>query len=267
MVCGGPSALLRRTIALCVLALTASPLFGEVKLLVREGRPFVDGVYVNSQGPYRFLLDTGTNMNLIESRLARKIGMRSTFEDVVESAVGKTSMPGSDGNVVELGPVRAEGQRFQYSDLDSLHMVWPDIHGVLGQAFLCGFDYMLDLRGKSLDFGKQDRGGNRSDFRMLDGRSTISTSLGELVLDSGAPRLVLFGVAGGAGQLRDMLTLAGSKSVRMVASRLAIAGRDVWRGDAVTIPNQAEPGIAGLMPVSLFNSIYISNSESYVVFK
>src|ERR1700728_3478860 len=117
MVCGGPSALRRHALELCVVVLTAGPLSGAVKLLVREGRPFVDGVYVNSQGPYRFLVDTGTNVNLIESHLARKIGMRTTFSDVVESAAGKISMPGSTGNIVELGPVRAEQQRFQYSDL------------------------------------------------------------------------------------------------------------------------------------------------------
>src|ERR1700722_12619996 len=106
MVYGGPLAIRRHALALCVVALTAGPLSGAVKLLVREGRPFVDGVYVNSQGPYRFLVDTGASMNLIETRLARKIAMRTTFSDMVESAAGKTFMPGSDGNVVELGPVR-----------------------------------------------------------------------------------------------------------------------------------------------------------------
>jgi hypothetical protein len=267
MVCAGPSALRRHAVALCVLALTAGPLSGAVKLLVRDGRPFVDGAYVNGQGPYRFLLDTGTSINLIEARLARKIGMPKTFSDMVESAAGKTSMPGSDGNVVELGPVRAEGQRFQYSDLDSLHMLWPDIRGVLGQAFLSGLDYTVDLRGKKLEFGKQDRSGNRSQFRLQDGRTAIATNLGDLVLDSGASRVVLFGVSSGFGELKDMLTLAGSTSVRMVSSRLAIAGRDVWRGDAVAIPTQREPGISGLMPLSVFNSIYICNSERYVVFE
>ena len=267
MVFGGPLALRRHAVALCVVALTAGPLSGAVKLLVRDGRPFVDGVYVNSQGPYRFLIDTGTNMNLIESHLAKKIGMPATFSEVVESSVGKTLMPGSGANVVELGPVRAEQQRFQYSDLDALHMMWPDIRGVLGQAFLGGFDYTLDLRGKRLEFGKQDRTGNRSQFRLQDGRTAIATNLGDLVLDSGASRLVLFGVGAGFGQMRDMLTLAGSTSVRMVSSRLAIAGRDVWRGDAVAIPAQTEPGIAGLMPLSVFNSIYICNSERYVVFE
>jgi hypothetical protein len=176
-------------------------------------------------------------------------------------------MPGSDGNVVELGPARAEHQRFQYSDLDTLHLLWPDIRGVLGQAFLASFDYTLDLRGKQLEFGKQDRPGNRSQFRLQDGRTAISTNLGDLVLDSGVSRLVLFGVVSVARQQRDMLTLAGSTSVHMISSRLAIAGRDVWRGDAVAIPAQTEPGVAGVMPLSVFNSICICNSERYVVFR
>src|SRR5580658_2942698 len=140
--------------ALCSLLIAAIPLSCSVKLLIRDGRPFVDGVYVNGHGPYRFLLDTGTNMNLIETRLARKIGMTVAFEDVVESAVGKIKLPGSDRNQVQLGPVRADAQRFQYSNLETVHLVWPDVHGVLGQWFLSQFDYTLDLRSKLLEFGK-----------------------------------------------------------------------------------------------------------------
>ena len=96
-----------------LLLIAVCPLSGALKLQIRDGRPFVEGVYVNDNGPYRFLLDTGTNMNLIETGLARKIGMKATFQDEVESSTGKTRLPGSDGNVVELGPVRATGQRFQ----------------------------------------------------------------------------------------------------------------------------------------------------------
>ena len=254
-------------VTLCLLVLSAYSLPGQIKLLVRDGRPFVDGVYVNSHGPYRFLLDTGTNMNLMETGLAHKIGMGTTLHDVVESAVGKTLLAGSDDNIVELRPVRAGGQRFQYSDLETVHLSWPDMHGVLGQAFLSCFDYRLDLRGKRLDFGKQETGGNRAPFRIQDGRTAVSTSLGDLVLDSGAPRLVLFGVLPVSGELREMLTVTGSQSVHMIASRLMIAGRDIWRGDAVALPNQAERGVAGLMPLSIFKAVYVCNSERYVVFE
>src|SRR5580658_3878013 len=105
-------------IPFCALLIAAGPLSAGVRLVVREGRPFVDGVFVNGYGPYRFLVDTGTNMNLIESGLAKKIGMQPTFRDEVETSMGKIRMPGSDGNVVELGPVRADRQRFQFSSLE-----------------------------------------------------------------------------------------------------------------------------------------------------
>lgn len=265
MVGFGPLAFARISISLLLLAVC--PLSGAIKILVREGRPFVDGVYVNGHGPYRFLLDTGTNMNLLETGLARKIGMKPTFKDEVQSSIGKTLLPGSDGNVVELGPVRSDGQRFQFSGLDTLHLAWPDVHGVLGQCFLSGFDYMLDPRGKLLEFGKQNPAGNRSQFRRLDGRSAVSTSLGDLVLDSGAPRLILFGVVPDPGGLREMWTVSGSQTVGMVASKLAIEGRNVWRGSAVAIPGRSEAGVAGLMPLSLFRTVYVSNSEQYVVFE
>jgi len=250
---------------ICALVCLTHPLSAAVKLVVREGRPFVDGVFVNGHGPYRFLLDTGTNINLIEARLAIKIGMDSTFRDEVASSIGRTSLAGGDGNAVELGPVRAERQRFQYSSLEAIHQVWPDVRGVLGQAFLRGFDYMIDLRNHRLEFGKQAVSGSRAEAMMHDGRQAVSTSLGDLVLDSGASRLVLFGVVPNMRELSDMLTVAGTKAVGMVTSKLSIGTRNIWRGDAVAIPEKAEPGVAGLMPLSLFDAAYISNSEGYVV--
>ncbi|MDE3199113.1 MAG: retropepsin-like domain-containing protein [Acidobacteriota bacterium] len=264
MVACGPW-LARFAVRLGLLAIAALPLMSAVKLEVREGRAFANGVFVNGHGPYRFLIDTGTNMNLIETGLARKIGMEATFQDFVDSALGKTQMPGNDGNVVELGSVRAENQRFQFSKLESLHAVWPDVQGVLGQAFLASFDYLLDLRHKTLEFGKQERAGNRVQFRLLNGRSALATNLGDLVVDSGAAKLLLFGVGPGDREQVPMLTLTGSENVGMVSRRLAIDGRDVWRGSAVALPGRSEPGIAGLMPISLFKSVYICNSEGYVV--
>ncbi len=247
--------------------LPGDPRPAEIRLQIREGRPFVDGVYVNGHGPYRFLVDTGTNMNLIEEGLARKLGMAATFTDEVLSALGKVSMPGSDGNVIKLGAARAERQRFQFSRLDSLHSVWPDVHGVLGQWFLSRFDYTMDLQGKRLEFGKREPDGGRSLFRMTNGRTTVTTSLGDLVLDSGAANLILFGLNPGLGDQSDMLTLTGSQTVRTVARKLVIDGRSIWRGDAVAIPNQEEEGVSGLMPLNLFKSIYVCNSENYVVFE
>jgi hypothetical protein len=264
MVACGPW-LTRITVAASLLAIAVSPLTGAVKLEVRDGRPFVKGVYVNGHGPYRFLIDTGANMNVIEGDLAQKLGMSATFEDLVESALGKVSMPGSDENVVELGRVRAENQRFQFSTLESLHTVWPDVKGILGQSFLACFDYRMDLKHRTLEFGKQEPAGKRTPFRLLQGRTTLSTSLGNLVVDSGAARLLLFGVTPEDGEQMPMLTMTGSRNVGTVTRQLLIEGRDIWRGDAIALPGRPEPGISGLMPISFFKSVYICNSEGYIV--
>jgi hypothetical protein len=260
----------RVRIVLCLLVIAASPLSGVVKVQVRDGHPIADGVYVNGHGPYRFLVDTGANVNLIESKLAQSIGLTATFRTELVSSTGMIVVPGSDGIDVLIDSVRAEGQKFLFLRLETLRDRWPDIQGVLGGCFLSRVDYLLDLRGGRLAFGKQDASGTRTSLRTINGRLAVSTSLGDLVLDSGAERLVLFGVAPNTapGDRQEMRTITGSKEIGMAFSKpLTIEGRMIWRGDAVAIPNQAEPGVGGLLPLSLFKAIYICNSEGYVVFR
>jgi len=254
-----------KAVFVCSLSLAAVPLFGGTKMQVREGLPFVDGVYVNGHGPYRFLIDTGTNVNLIDPGLASAIGMNATFRDDLATPAGETLLPGSDGNEIGLGPVKAGSQKFLLSD--AVHKLLPDVQGVLGQWFLSGFDYLLDLRGKRIEFGKQNLDGNRARFRMLNGLLAVSTSLGDLVLDSGAARLILFGVDPDSGHKGHLRTVAGSQPIGMVFSRLVIEGRNIWRGDAVAIPDRTQPGVAGLMPLRLFRTIYVCNSEGYVILR
>jgi hypothetical protein len=246
-----------------------SPLFGEATLQIRDGRPVVNGIYVNGHGPYRFLIDTGTNVNLIQIGIARKIGMNSTFQMNLESAAGKIPMQGSDGNEVLLDSVDAVGQRFLFSGLEVLHASLPQVHGVLGQWFLSQFDYTLDLRGKRLEFGKRDRSGSRIPFEMINARPVVSTSLGALALDSGANRLVLFHTSpdDAFGRTGEMKTFAGTQKTGLVASKpLIMDGRKIWIGDAVAIASRTEPGLDGLMPLSLFKTIYVCNSGRYIVF-
>lgn len=255
---------------ICALILASGPLLHGANLRVQEGRPIVDGVFVNGHGPYRFLVDTGTNVNLIETNLARSIGLKATSQVDLASVGVKTSVLQSDDNQVVLDTARAEGQRFLFSPLEAVRNFSPDIRGVLGQWFLSQFDYTLDLRGKRLEFLKQDLGGTHVPVRMVNGRLALSTNLGEMILDSGAAWSVLFGVQPdkGLGVAREFQTITGSLQIGVVSVKaLVIEGRTVWRGDALAIPNRPEPGVDGLMPISLFKTVYVCNSEGYVVFK
>ncbi len=175
-------------ILICSVIVAAGRLSGEIEVQLREGRPVADGVYVNGHGPYRFLPDTGANVNLLEAGLSRKIGMKATFQVDLRSAARKIHASGSDGNEIALDSVRANGQKILFSEREAIHDTSPDIQGVLGQWFFAQFDYTLDLRARRVEFGKHDRIGARTPFDMINAWPVISTSLGALALDSCANR-------------------------------------------------------------------------------
>ena len=61
---------------LVIIATAAQP--DVIRIQVSKERPVVDGVFVNGKGPYRFLIDTGSNINLIETGVAEKLRMTAT---------------------------------------------------------------------------------------------------------------------------------------------------------------------------------------------
>jgi hypothetical protein len=245
--------------------LAAGPAGAAVKLSILEGRPVVGGVYLNGRGPYTFLLDTGTTLNHLDARLAKSIGLRPTFITDLLTSIGTISIGGASGIDVMLGPVHADAQTFLFGGLENIRRSFPDVQGVLGQEFLSRFDYLLDLRGRRLEFGISDRDKreNRVPFQRIAGRPALSTSLGSLVLDSGTDGVILFGSRAMA-LTHEMFTMTGSQQVGTISGTLVIDGRTWWRGKAVVIPRTAEAGAEGLLPASLFKTIYVSNSEGYV---
>lgn len=123
----------------------------------------MDGVYVNGHGPFRFLLDTGANVNLIDNRFAGKIGMRASSGVEFASVTRRRRAPASAGNTVALDSAQASRQEFLSMEPEALRDAIPgvngDVQGLIGQAFLSRFDYFLDLRRKKLKFGSQERDG------------------------------------------------------------------------------------------------------------
>jgi len=257
----------RIRITICSLLLAVGPLLGGVKMRILEGRPVVDGVYVNGHGPYRFLVDTGTTSNHLEPKLARSIGLMATFRTELVSSAGVTLVPGNDGVEVTLGSMRAEGQMFLLAGLEPVHQLSPDIQGVLGQAFLSRFDYLLDLRSRRLEFGtfKFEGKGIRVPLRRSSGRPIVDTSLGPLLVDSGAAGVVVFSAGGGEVKY-EMVTMSGSLRVGTVLTTLLIDGRALWHGEAVAVPRTEEVDVAGVLPISLFRAVYVCNSEGYILF-
>ena len=68
------------------------------------------------------------------------------------------------------------------------------------------------------------------------------------------------------GPLRSRRLPEASAVGTMLGKPLIIEGRNIRHGEILAVPGRNEVGVAGLLPTSLFKTVYICNSEGYVVF-
>ena len=127
---------------------------------------------------------------------------------------GVGTVSGSDDVRLRIG-TKAAATELLFTNMETVRELSKDIRGVLGQTFLSRFDYLLDLRGRRVVLGAQSQEGLRAEMDISTRLPTVFTSLGRLVIDSGADRLALFnaGNGGGGNNLR--------RSNGLVSARLA----------------------------------------------
>jgi hypothetical protein len=236
-----------------------------IKLKVLQGRPVVDGVFINGNGPYRFLLDTGSQANQMEAGLAKKIGLVPTLQVDLYTAAGNSIVHGGRASKVALGTVEAAGQEFLFTSCDGLHMLSPDIRGILGQEFLAHFDYTLDFQHHQLLFGQPPIEGAHIAVHLLYGRMTVSTNQGELVLDSGADTLFLFRESPHSSTVHLSTSSGMSTAVAFERAPELRIGDRLYHPELATFHTVPAATEAGLLPASMFHALFISNSEKYVV--
>ncbi len=236
-----------------------------VKLKIMGGRPVVESVFVNGQGPYRFIVDTGAQTNEIDAKIARKLGLAPMFQVDVETVAGPSRLAGGRVGRVLVGEAEATDQEFLFSPLDGVHALFPTVQGVLGQEFLRRFDYTINFRGHELRLGEPAPAGVAVPIRWDHGVIAIATSEGQLVLDSGTDTLVLFRTAPKA-QAREMLDGGGlMASVSVGRAPEVKIGEQKYRPAQAVFQPYTAGGREGLLPASLFGEIYVSSSEGYVI--
>jgi aspartyl protease len=239
---------------------------GSIRLNSLSGIPVVDGVFLNGYGPYRFVLDTGAQVNQVEESIARKIGLAPAFQVEMATAAGAIRVAGGRVSEVSLGSATASNQEFLFTTLDGAHTLSTEIKGVLGQEFLARFDYLLDFAGHRVVFGDlAPDGGNRVEFETIDRCPVIETSEGKLVLDSGSNSTILYRSSSATPDGTTIRTAAGTASVSPIQGlRLRIGAREYRAATASSTPRALLRG-DGLLPASLFRAVFISNSGKYVV--
>lgn len=101
-------------------------------------------VSINHSGPYNFMLDTGTQMTMIDPALARELHLSMSGEASVRSGGVSSAAHMAQVDLVEAGSHHAAGLKVLVFDLVIPQATTRELRGVLGEDFLEQFDLLID---------------------------------------------------------------------------------------------------------------------------
>ncbi|MGH9942194.1 MAG: aspartyl protease family protein [Pyrinomonadaceae bacterium] len=245
-------------------------------------------VKVNGAGPFDFLLDTGTNSTVVAPDLAARLSLRPADRVVLITVGGSEVVPRARLGRLAVGEREVSDAEVLVADLGELRRLDGRISGVLGQNFLSRFNYLLDYRARRIVFDgdglmTQSRGA-RVSFQEEDGRMIVSArpamkseSALRLVLDSAANGLVIFSATlagerlgveplGGWGHANSF---NGRVRVQMTRLKKLLIGDETFLDLPLALIGGDAGGEGhaghGLLPTSIFRSIYFNNEERYIL--
>jgi hypothetical protein len=243
---------------------------------------------VNGAGPFDFVLDTGTTTTLLDSDLARRLSLSALDRIQLHSVDGTQTAVRTSLSSLALASGSVKNIEALVVDLREAKTVDSRIAGVLGQNFLSRFNYLLDYRRRSLTLETANEIRERvsgeviplqiRDQKILVQAETQPGGQEKLLLwlDSAANQMVLFHRASAAMNLRkqsSMSQLTTASSISTIdTGRLPFLkiGLQIFRDLAVSLPppaaTDAQRSEDGLLPTTLFHSLYVNNGESFAIF-
>jgi predicted aspartyl protease len=128
---------------------TLSPSSAKVKFRLAGGaQPLILlPVYVNLNGPFEFILDTGAGTSLLSAELAKQLDIQVTGSKEGQSAGGKVSVSLARVDSLAVGEVNLDDVDVGIVDLTHIgKTVGAKVDGDLGYNFLKHFQVTIDYR-------------------------------------------------------------------------------------------------------------------------
>jgi len=266
--------LLSLLIAACSCCLAGGE--GE-KITLRQGFPFVD-VWINGQGPFRMLLDTGAEASMLTPQAAREAGLLFDHRVILTTLAGEKIVPGGSHNVIQVGDVEELGLTILSLELPEVRALTSDADGVLGQSFLSRNAYLLDYRQKRLWLGEEAtlqaaRLPNEAAATRSRGRTVLPVALDpdgrtwHLALDSGSTNLVIdcsercpraWGIERGS----HLVTHTGERPVlRGTVRQVRLGDLPMASAEAVMVEGvDTSRWDDGLLPTRWFSAFYVNGA-------
>jgi gag-polyprotein putative aspartyl protease len=248
---------------LCLLLLAAQSLAAAADdfALERKGQfVILKHVYLNHQGPFRMMLDTGDASSIVQPAVARRLGLTPLYAVEQVTPAGPRLVPATVLDEVQTGSVSQKAVEVVIAG-----GLPPGLDGVLGQSWLIHHDYLLDYRKRRLVLDADPPTGIKIPLRSVEDRPAVAATVDghatELVLDSGANMLVLFSPSAIPGSAL-MSTHSGSTPVGLGSARVT-PGSGPTR--VMTAARVNAPRRAGLLPLCAFSTVYVSNREGFVI--
>jgi hypothetical protein len=258
-------------------------------------------VKINQAGPFDFMVDTGSQVTVIDPSLALQLDLKPqgrvglvSVADFAQASVTLLDTLEAGSRVVEKSPAIVQ-------DLRPIQAADARIRGVLGESFLAHFDLFVDyghkllcldetsamrdsVRGERVPFIRPQHPENELPFIERLVLSVHLSGAGKqpilLQLDSGSDGPILYA---GSGQpevqaLVQAATLQGANATSAQRAFAVVPPQNVQIGNhilshisfatpvivAKNLPRQQDDG---LLPTVLFQRVFISGGDHYVVFE
>lgn len=236
-------------------------------------------VTIGGNGPYRFLLDTGSSNTAVSRELADLLALRPVAKSSLTTSTGTVEILVVRMDRVSVGPVETEALLPSVLPPAASQVLGPGVSGILGQDFLGRFNYTLDYR-RSIVLWNDAPDSSTSDRLALvpaDGRFFVELpqTAGALPLrfvpDSGADGLLIFNIAAvpvsgvkGSGAVQSVVGMTTATDGTVKALKV---GRQTLRRQAASVLNAAGASVErgdGLLPLHLFSRVHFNNAEGYM---
>jgi predicted aspartyl protease len=268
-----------------------TPNIVTAKIKVNDLSMIIVPVCINGSGPFDFLLDTGASKTIVDQKLADQLGLLRQGQKMLNGVLASVRMSVVHVNTLSVAGVTVAGGDVLSSDHPA--SVSSNVRGVLGEDFLENFDLLIDYRHQVIRFEAplesmaETAVGEHIPLQvngMLNGRPTynrllLSASIPQLgatpillLLDSGSNHPTLLRDVQGLGNAMQESMRAGNFNqwTNGVASAYTVSAIRVGESTIndltfISLPRHADVDTDGLLPTSLFHSVFICFRGRFVI--
>ena len=254
----------------------------------RAPSPFVViDVPVAGAGCVPLIFDTGTRTTVLTRELAARVGLATGPAAELHSLTGPARAIHGEVHGIGFEHVPTVGKRTALAaNVGGLRGFGRSVAGLYGHNWLTGADYVVDYAARRVVIwpagaSGAPAGAHYAPLNWAEGRPAVTAIVraptlepytATFVLDSGAEHVTLFGAAARrlahAADWDHLLRFDsgfGAREEPTARIHVNVGGRDrsvraaLWSG----VQDRLEDG---LLPTSLFRSVFVSSSEGVVVF-